>query len=77
VLGGGHSSLSPQYGLGIDSMSLNSCRRLVEVANNSPDVVQFEIVTPDSELRIVNAHQNQDLFWALRGGGSGFGVINS
>lgn len=57
VLGGGHSSLSPQYGLGVNN------------------VIQFEIVTPDGELRIANAHQNQDLFWALRGGGPGFGVL--
>ncbi|PVF95630.1 FAD-binding domain-containing protein [Serendipita vermifera] len=57
VLGGGHSSLSPQYGLGVDN------------------VVQFEIVTPDGELRIANAYTNKDLFWALRGGGPGFGVV--
>ncbi|CAG8676904.1 595_t:CDS:2, partial [Acaulospora colombiana] len=57
ILGGGHSSLSPQYGLGVDN------------------VVQFEIVTPDGELRIVNAYKNKDLFWALRGGGPGFGVL--
>lgn len=39
-------------------------------------VVQFEIVTPDGILRHANACQNQDLFWALRGGGGGtFGVV--
>jgi len=38
------------------------------------DVLQFEIVTPDGELRIANAYNNEDLFWALRGGGPGFGV---
>ncbi|PVF95627.1 FAD-binding domain-containing protein [Serendipita vermifera] len=57
ILGGGHSSLSPQYGLGVDN------------------VVQFEIVTPDGEVRIANAYKNKDLFWALRGGGPGFGVV--
>ncbi|CAG8760219.1 9747_t:CDS:2, partial [Acaulospora colombiana] len=57
ILGGGHSSLSPQYGLGVDN------------------VVQFEVVTPDGELRTVNAYKNKDLFWALRGGGPGFGVV--
>ncbi|CAG8760356.1 12306_t:CDS:2, partial [Acaulospora colombiana] len=39
------------------------------------DVLQFEIVTPDGEFRIANAYQNEDLFWALRGGGPGFGVV--
>jgi hypothetical protein len=74
VLGGGHSSLSPQYGLGVDSMLLHPCSSLIEVTNYSTDVVQFEIVTPDGKLRTANAYQNEDLFWALRGGGPGFGV---
>ena len=39
-------------------------------------VVQFRLVTPDGVLRTANACQNQDLFWALRGGGGGtFGVV--
>ncbi|TLS21201.1 uncharacterized protein PpBr36_10635 [Pyricularia pennisetigena] len=39
-------------------------------------VLQFAIVTPDGQLRVANACQNQDLFWALRGGGAGaFGVV--
>ncbi|PQE26736.1 isoamyl alcohol oxidase protein [Rutstroemia sp. NJR-2017a BVV2] len=58
VQGGGHSVLSPVYGLGIDR------------------VVQFKVVTPDGVLRVANACQNPDLFWALRGGGGGtFGVV--
>ncbi|KAI9708163.1 MAG: hypothetical protein M1820_004117 [Bogoriella megaspora] len=41
-------------------------------------VLQFEIVTPDGQLRTANSCQNQDLFWALRGGGGGtFGVVLS
>lgn len=39
-------------------------------------IVQYEVVTPDGVLRTANACQNQDLFWALRGGGGGtFGVV--
>ena len=39
-------------------------------------VVQFTVVTPDGETRVANNCQNQDLFWALRGGGGGtFGVV--
>lgn len=39
-------------------------------------VLQFKIVTPDGVLRTANACQNQDLFWALRGGGGGtYGVV--
>ncbi|KAM7219564.1 FAD-linked oxidoreductase [Rhypophila decipiens] len=39
-------------------------------------VLEFKIVTPDSSVRVVNACQERDLFWALRGGGGGsFGVV--
>ncbi|KAG8688746.1 hypothetical protein FRC11_004850 [Ceratobasidium sp. 423] len=39
-------------------------------------VLQFRLVTPDGRARVANACQNQDLFWALRGGGGGtFGVV--
>ncbi|THU84693.1 FAD-binding domain-containing protein [Dendrothele bispora CBS 962.96] len=58
VMGGGHSILSPVFGLGVDR------------------VLQFQIVTPDGQIRVVNEFQNPDLFWALRGGGGGtFGVV--
>ena len=40
--------------------------------------LEFQVVTPDGRLRICNAYQNVDLFWALRGGGgSTFAVILS
>ncbi|CAF5000659.1 unnamed protein product, partial [Rotaria sp. Silwood1] len=32
-------------------------------------VLEFDVVTADGQRRKVNACQNQDLFWALRGGG--------
>ncbi|KAJ7613764.1 FAD-binding domain-containing protein [Mycena polygramma] len=39
-------------------------------------VLEFKIVTPDGVYRTANEYQNQDLFWALRGGGGGaFGVV--
>ncbi|KAF7163387.1 hypothetical protein CNMCM6106_000337 [Aspergillus hiratsukae] len=39
-------------------------------------VLEFQIVTPDGRLRVANACQNRDLFWALRGGGGGtYGVV--
>ncbi|KAF9012665.1 hypothetical protein BDQ17DRAFT_1420025 [Cyathus striatus] len=39
-------------------------------------VLQYKVVTPDGKLRIANACQNEDLFFALRGGGGGtFGVV--
>ncbi|KAF4562627.1 hypothetical protein EYR36_004021 [Pleurotus pulmonarius] len=39
-------------------------------------VLEFKMVTPDGKFRTVNACQNADLFFALRGGGGGtFGVV--
>ncbi|KAK4223736.1 Tetrahydrocannabinolic acid synthase [Podospora fimiseda] len=41
-------------------------------------VLQLELVTPQGEILIANECQNQDLFWAMRGGGgSTFGVLTS
>jgi FAD/FMN-containing dehydrogenase len=38
-------------------------------------VRRIRLVTPDGELREVTAHTDPELFWALRGGGGGFGVV--
>ncbi|KAL1723573.1 hypothetical protein EV715DRAFT_191128 [Schizophyllum commune] len=39
-------------------------------------VLQYKVVTPDGTYRTANRCQNEDLFWALRGGGGGtFGVV--
>ncbi|KAM3501786.1 hypothetical protein MY10362_005301 [Beauveria mimosiformis] len=44
----------------------------------SDNALQFEVVTADGKLLVTNQYQNQDLFWALRGGGGGtFGVVVS
>ncbi|KAF9561158.1 FAD-binding domain-containing protein [Agrocybe pediades] len=56
--GGGHSPLTPNYGLGADR------------------TLQYKVVTPDGVFRTVNKCQNEDLFFALRGGGGAtFGVV--
>ena len=39
-------------------------------------LLEAEIVTADGRIRIVNAAQDPDLFYALKGGGGGvFGVV--
>ncbi len=38
-------------------------------------LIEAEVVTADGEVRIANACTNPDLFWALKGGGAGFGVV--
>ncbi len=38
-------------------------------------VLRLEVVTPDGRLAGAGPEENPDLFWALRGGGGGFGVV--
>ncbi|KAK2794708.1 hypothetical protein FQN52_007478 [Onygenales sp. PD_12] len=58
ITGGGHSLLSPVYGLGVDN------------------AMQMKVVLPNGTYVTANRCQNQDIFFALRGGGGAtFGVI--
>jgi hypothetical protein len=41
------------------------------------NVLSFDIVTADGKPRLASANENEDLFWALRGGGGNFGVVTS
>jgi FAD binding domain/Berberine and berberine like len=41
------------------------------------NVLSFDIVTADGKPRVASAHENEDLFWALRGGGGNFGIVTS
>ncbi len=49
--------------------------RRVGLAANS--VRAIELVDADGELRRVDATSDPELFWALRGGGGGFGVVTA
>ncbi|MEK6482522.1 FAD-binding oxidoreductase [Catalinimonas sp. 4WD22] len=41
------------------------------------NVLSFDIVTADGKILLASADENEDLFWALRGGGGNFGVVTS
>lgn len=44
----------------------------------APNTIRaIELVTADGSLVRVDAHNDADLFWALRGGGGGFGVVTA
>ena len=38
-------------------------------------LLEAEVVTADGQVLVANACRNADLFWALKGGGAGFGVV--
>ncbi|OJI96570.1 hypothetical protein ASPVEDRAFT_35958 [Aspergillus versicolor CBS 583.65] len=38
-------------------------------------VTNYEVVLADSSIVNANAHENPDLFWALKGGGSNLGIV--
>lgn len=40
-------------------------------------IKEADMVTAGGELVKVNAHENADLFWALKGGGGNFGIVTS
>ena len=39
------------------------------------NVVAIELVTAEGERRTVDANSDEDLFWALRGGGGGYAIV--
>jgi FAD/FMN-containing dehydrogenase len=42
---------------------------------SADSVLRLEVVTANGEIRQASPEENSDLFWALRGGGGGFGVV--
>lgn len=41
------------------------------------NLISVDIVLADGSFTKANSHQNQDLFWAIRGGGGNFGVVTA
>ena len=52
---------------------MSNLRRKLGLAIDN--LVSVEIVTASGEVKTANAHENVDLFWAVRGGGGNFGIV--
>ncbi|KAF5620589.1 isoamyl alcohol oxidase [Fusarium tjaetaba] len=58
---------------GQNALAVGGTRKYGQGADN---ILEAELVTPAGKVLIANECQNQDLYWAIRGGGGGtFGVI--
>jgi FAD/FMN-containing dehydrogenase len=76
-MGGGHSVLSPSYGLGmIHHGDANGFFSPLSINAGVDNALQFTLVLASGEYVTANEYQYSDLFWALRGGGGGtYGVV--
>jgi len=41
------------------------------------NLLEVDVVTAEGDIVTASADENSDLFWALRGGGGGFGIVTS
>lgn len=72
VVPGGVVSTTGIAGLTLHGGLGHVCRKYGLSIDN---LLEVEIVTADGQVRIANDVENPDLFWAVRGAGSNFGVV--
>ena len=78
LAGGGHSAIAPSYGLGALNFAETTKSHSHDGFVGVDNVLEITIVTADGNHVVANPYRNEDLFWALRGGGGGtWGVVTS
>ena len=78
LAGGGHSTLSPSYGLGKTLVNKPTECKADHPIEGVDNALEISVVLSTGEYLTTNEYQNADLFWALRGGGgSTYGIVTS
>ena len=73
LTGGGHSPFAHYYGLAVDSKY--ATYMIDQLTNNTLDLLEVNLVTAEGKAKTINAYNDPDHFWAIRGGGgSAWGV---
>ena len=65
-------------GVGISGLTLGGGKGILlrKHGLSADQVIEIQMVNAHGEIMTINEHQHNDLFWALRGGGSGnFGIV--
>jgi hypothetical protein len=77
-----HGLVTPTGGcpdVGIGGLTLGGGENLLMARHGAvcDNVLAAEVVLADGRLVTANAHEDADLFWAIRGGGGNFGIVTS
>ena len=71
------SGIVPKTGIGGLTLGGGVGWLLRKYGMSIDNLLSCQIITADGKVLTANASENEDLFWALRGGGGNFGVVTS
>ncbi len=71
------SGIVPKTGIGGLTLGGGVGWLLRKYGMSIDNLLSCQIVTADSRILVASATKNEDLFWAVRGGGGNFGVVTS